>query len=389
MQAELAVSPRRMDDAARARLAERADTPLEMLFFLANDPAITVRAAIAANAATPPLADHLLARDSEPGVRRVLARKLATLAPLLDPETTDRHRRATWEALLLLSDDDAVAVRAAVTELVAELAHIPRPLILRLARDVAMAVAEPVLRGSPVLEEGDLLRLIADPPVPETLGAIARRPHLPEAPSAAIAEREEEASVAALLANATARIREATLLALTERCGGHAGWQAALVRRPGLSAAVLRGLQDMVAGEALRILLSRPDLGTAGPAGAHPGLAAPGPSPAGFPDPPSGPVNEESFIAAARHSRLPECARILAALSGLPGGVVTRALEGRDARLLVSLCWKAGLSGRAATFAQMRLAGSAPEELLVLPGGSWALAPETMQELVGGLLAPS
>ncbi|WP_338662820.1 DUF2336 domain-containing protein [Pararoseomonas sp. SCSIO 73927] len=384
MEAEPAVLPRRMDDAARARLAERADTPPEMLFFLANDPTIAVRAAIAANAATPPLADHVLARDSEPGVRRVLARKLATQAAMLDPETTDRHRRATWEALLLLSEDDAVAVRAAVTELVAELAHIPRPLILRLARDAAMAVAEPVLRGSPVLEEEDLLRLIADPPVPETLGAIARRPHLPEAPSAAIAAREEEVPVAALLANATARIREATLLALTARCGAHPSWQSALVRRPGLSAAVARGLQEVVAGEALRILLSRPDLPAAGAAGPPAGAGA---EVSARPLP--GPVNEDGFITAARQSRLPECARILAALSGLPGGVVTRALEGRDARLLVALCWKAGLSGRAATFAQMRLAGSPPEELLVLPGGDWSMGPEAMQDLVSGLLRPA
>ncbi|MBP0494759.1 DUF2336 domain-containing protein [Pararoseomonas indoligenes] len=386
MEAELAVWPRRMDDAARARMAERADTPPEMLFFLSNDPMIAVRAAIAANAATPPLADHLLARDAEPGVRRVLARKLATLAPMLDPDTTDRHRRATWEALLLLSDDDAVAVRAAVTELVAELAHIPRPLILRLARDVAMAVAEPVLRGSPVLEEEDLLRLIADPPVPETLGAIARRPYLAEAPSDAIAQREEQASVTALLANATARIREGTLLALTARCGTQPSWQSALVRRPGLSAAVARGLQEVVAGEALRILLSRPDL-PAAPVGAVGRPASVNAALVG--EPPPGPVNEESFVAAARQSRLPECARILAALSGLPGGVVTRALEGRDARLLVSLCWKAGLSGRAATFAQMRLAGSQPEDLLILPGGAWALPTEAMQGLVAGLLQPS
>jgi uncharacterized protein (DUF2336 family) len=381
MEATMATSPRRMDDAARARLAERTDTPPELLFFLANDPAIAVRAAIAANAATPPLADQVLARDSEPGVRRVLARKLASLAPLLNPESTDRQRRASWEALCLLIHDEVVAVRAAVTELVAEHADVPRQLILELARDVAMAVAEPVLRGSPLLQEQDLLQLIAAPPVPETLSAIARRPNLPEGPCEALAALAEEASVAALLGNATARIREATLLAIAARCGSHPNWQSALVRRPRLSADLARCLQDIVAEGALHVLIARADLDAAARAALRSGAAPPPPT-----EPGSGSMDEESFAAAARRGALYDCARILAALSGLPAGVVTRALQTREAAVLVALCWKAGFSGRAATFAQMRLAGSTPEELLILPGGDWAMSTQAMGALVEGLL---
>ncbi|MFH5925222.1 DUF2336 domain-containing protein [Roseomonas xinghualingensis] len=381
MHATTAASPRRMDEATRAQLAERPDTPPEMLFFLANDTAITVRAAVAANAATPPLADRVLARDTEPGVRRMLARKLACLAPLLDPGTSDRQRRIAWETLCLLAEDDAIAVRAAVTEQVAEQPDIPRPLILRLAQDVAMAVAEPVLRGSPLLEEADLLWLIANPPSLETLGAIARRPNLPEAPSDAIAERADGPSVAALLANATARIRDATLLAIASGCGGNAAWQAAIVRRPKLTEAVLQGLAGLLAEEALNVLLTRTDLDTAVLATLHRGRPQRQPVAAQ----PRG-LDEKGFIAATRLAQLPECARILAALSGLPAGVVARALALREAPVLVALCWKARLSGRAAAFAQLRLAGSPPEELLVLPGGIWAMEAEKMQALVDGLL---
>ncbi len=377
-------SPRRMDDATRARLAERADTAPEMLFFLANDPAITVRAAIAANAATPPLADQVLARDSEPGVRRVLARKLASLAPLLDPASSDRQRRTTWDTLCLLVEDDVIAVRAAVTELVAEQPDVPRALILRLARDVAMAVAEPVLRGSPLLEEEDLLLLIADPPVPETLVAIARRPNLPEAPSDAIAARADVPAVAALLANGTARIQEATLLAIAARCGTVAAWQAAIVRRPALSGAVVRSLQGVLAEEALHLLLTRTDLDMVTPG--TPRAGAPFPRPAAAQ---SWGMDEKSFTSAARLAQVSDCARILAGLSGLPAGVVSRALALRQGPVTVALCWKAGLSTRAAALAQMRLAGSRPEELLAQPGTGWAMEPETMQALVDGLLVPA
>jgi len=379
MQAETYAPPRRMEESTRARLAERPDTAPEMLFFLANDPAIGVRAAIAANAATPPLADQLLARDSEPGVRRVLARKLATLAPLLDPGSTDRHGRVLWETLRLLAEDGAVAVRAALTELVAEQPDVPRLLILRLARDVAMAVAEPVLRGSPLLGEEDLLALIADPPVPGTLRAIARRPNLPEAPSDAIAARDDGDAITALLANATACIREVTLLALAARSSGNPAWQGALARRPGLGEEVLRGLCGVLAEEWMRVLLARTDLDPALALSLRP-AAAPGP----VPPPPS--IDEDGFLRAARQGHLPDCARILGALSGLPAGVVSRVLAARDPAPLVALCWKAGLSGRAATFAQIRLTGSAPEDLLVLPGGGWALSEARMGAIVDGLL---
>jgi len=364
MEAETAANPRRMDDTARARLAERGDTPPEMLFFLANDPVTSVRAAIAANAATPPLADQILARDAEPGVRRVLARKLASLAPLIDPDSSDRARRTTWEALRLLTEDEAVAVRAAVTELVAEQAGVPRPLILRLARDRAMPVAEPVLRGSPLLGEEDLLALIADPPCPETLGAIARRPDLPERPCDAIAGRAEEHSVAALVANATAHIPDATLLAIAGAAALHPSWGQALARRPALSEALLPAIRRLLGQDA------------AGPA--RPELSA------GEGDPAA--LDESGFLEAVRKGARQDCARVLAAFAALPAGVVARALEGREAPVIVALCWKSGFAPRTATFAQMRLAGSKPEELLILPGGEWALSPEAMEALIQNLL---
>lgn len=380
MDPAIALSPRRMDEAKRARLAERADTPPEVLFFLANDPTTTVRAAIAANAATPPLADQVLSRDTEQGVRRVLARKLASLAPTLDPAATERHRRVTWDTLCRLVEDDAVPVRLAVAELVAEQPDVPRALILRLARDIAMAVAEPVLRGSPLLGESDLLSLIAAPPAPGTLCAIARRPNLPEAPSDAIAARADPPSVAALLANATARLREATLLAIAHRCGDQAAWQAALVRRPALSEAVIRSLQGVLAEEALNVLLARPEL----KAGR---TDMPGPSQAAAAD--ACGMDETGFVSAARRGQLTDCGRILAALCGLPAGVVIRALQRREASLLVALCWKARLSPSTAAFAQLRLTSSTADELLVLPGGAWEMPPERMQALIEGLFAPS
>ena len=85
--------------AERAALARRQDMAPELLFYLAADHVSDVRVAVAANDCTPPQADRLLADDADERVRVALARKIATLAPQLDPNSQDRLQRLTAETL--------------------------------------------------------------------------------------------------------------------------------------------------------------------------------------------------------------------------------------------------------------------------------------------------
>ena len=166
-------------------LAGRAETTPELLFFLAADGAPAVRAAVAANPATPVQADTLLARDAEAAVRAAVGRKLALRAAQLHARAAaaaqDRLGQAGWRTLSGLAEDAAVQVRAVIAEELKAMPEAPRALILRLAGDAAMAVAEPVIRLSPLLTEADLLALVTTPPVPATITAVARRPCLSEA----------------------------------------------------------------------------------------------------------------------------------------------------------------------------------------------------------------
>lgn len=198
----------------RAALAGGPGTPPELLYYLAGDAAFAVRAAVAANAGTPPQADRVLATDEDPRIRAILGRKGAGLAPSLGGGAQDRLRRLAWETLCRLAEDAAAVVRAMIAEEVKAMPDAPRDLVLRLARDTAMAVAEPVIRFSPVLTEADLLALVLGPPVPETVTAVARRPGLSEAVADAIAAAGDPEAVAALLGNPGAALREATLDAL-------------------------------------------------------------------------------------------------------------------------------------------------------------------------------
>lgn len=358
------------DEMARTVLAARQTAAPELLFFLANDPAATVRVAVAANSSTPPLADRLLASDADPRVRRVLARKIAAMAPGLSPDAQDRLGRQAWITLSILISDEAESVRAAISEVVADMADAPRTLVLALARDAAMPVAEPILQLSALLTDDDLLALIAEPPVLATLTAIARRPGLSELLSDAIVGTARDPAIAALLANPSARIREATLDTLIHRAADHSDWHASLVRRPDLPPRIVRALSMIVTTELLRSLAHRSGLSADLVDELRFRLEERNDAGAGS--------NETAFLRAAMRGDGPECAELLARHTGLSMRSVDRELRMRNTKAIVSLCWQAGWSPTTAAAVQSRLT----EEL---PGGAgrngdeWPLGLEEMR----------
>ncbi|MBV1799052.1 DUF2336 domain-containing protein [Siccirubricoccus sp. G192] len=373
-------------EAERVALACLPDAAPEILYFLAGAPEVMVRAAVAANVATPAQADRLLAADAEPRVRAVLGRKLAQLAPALAAAQQDRLRQLAWSTLCDLAADTAVMVRAVIAEELQAMPDAPRELILRLASDAAMEVAEPVIRFSPQLTEADLLALVAAPPVPETVAAVARRPRLSEALSDAIVAAADPGIVGLLLENPSAAIRESTLDALIANAAAHTAWQESLVRRPCLPPHAARNLAVCIADHLLGALAARPDL--------DPGLAQalrqrvaqrlavpstgnPAALPArGAPLMPP----EQAFEDAGLRGDREGMTRLLAEAAGLPASLVEQAIRLRSAKGLVSLCWKAGFSPRCAMLAQTALGHLAPGNALgAAEHGGWPLSPEEMR----------
>ena len=113
---------------------------------LAVDDAVTVRATVAMNTHAPPRADGALAADADERVRMLLARKLATIAPLLGKPGHGGFEEQALRVLTKLVEDEAVRVRATIAEIVKEMADVPKALIIQLARDTALPVSEPVIR---------------------------------------------------------------------------------------------------------------------------------------------------------------------------------------------------------------------------------------------------
>ncbi len=356
----------------RLALASLPETRPELLYYLAGDASPAVRGAVAGNTASPAQANRLLAADADPAVRAALGRKLAPQAHALSI-AEDRLAAIAWQALCLLAEDAAVHVRAVIAEELKAMPDAPHALILRLAQDAAMAVAEPVIRLSPLLSEEDLLCLVAAPPVPDTLTAVARRPALSESLSDAIAATADEAAIGALLANPSAAIREQTLDGLILQAATRIPWQESLVARPSLPPRAQRALSLCVAGHLLEALTARPDLA--------PGLAKrlQARVEARLIESASEPSAAALFEAAAMSGDREAMTRLLAQEAAVERRGVEEAIRLRSARALVSLCWQAGFNLRCAMLVQAVLGQIAPGmALLPGPDGGWPLSTAEM-----------
>jgi len=199
-----------LDESERVRLAANNTASPIALRNLANDPAVTVRAAVAMNISAGGSLFAVLANDPDDRVRALLGRRLATLLPTLSAEDRAQLRDHAVGTLLALVNDEAERVRLAIADVVKDMPGVPPALIQRLARDISIAVAEPVIRLSPVLTDQDLMALVASPPTPASVIAVARRPGLAALVATSIAECGNNDAIGALLGNRSAAISEPT-----------------------------------------------------------------------------------------------------------------------------------------------------------------------------------
>jgi uncharacterized protein (DUF2336 family) len=357
--------------AARASLASDPTAPPEALYYLMADPAPAIRAAVAANPASPHQSFMVLAADDETAVRHALAMRLTALAPGLPPRQQDRLAQAAWNALILLAEDAAETIRAIIAEAVAALPEAPRDMVLRLARDASPRVAEPVLRLCPLLTEEDLLGLVAAPPVAATLTAIARRPTISEAVADALVATGDGTTIAALLGNQTAAIRESTLDTLVIQAAEHTAWQAPLLRRPDLPPRAALALARFVAEELLAPLTERDvpaEIATqlrAAVATRLAGTPRPGETAADAATRAdtllrAGALDDKALLRAARGGEAPFVRAALAGLAAVSQSVVDHAVATRCGKSLAGLCGKAGLGDDAAEAVVGLLAPASP-----------------------------
>lgn len=388
------------DPRVRAQIADRTDVRPEILYFLAEDQSPDVRRRVAANARSPAQADLMLAADEDEQVRAHLAPKIARLAPGLSANEQDRLRRATFEALELLARDQMPRVRTILSEALKDVANAPPDVIRRLARDIELAVAAPILQFSPVLTDEDLLDIIESSPVTGALSAISRRSTVNSRVADAIAASDDTDAIAVLLGNNSAQIREETLDRLVDRAADIESWHRPLIHRPRLPAKTAGKLARFVASNLLQALAARHDLDpdtmvavaavvrkrldemeAVGPAKAGAKKAADESAAAARAQAlfAQGTLNESTVDTALSGGDHAFVIAALALLAGLPAPLVKKAANTQSAKGIVAICWKARLSADFAVHLQTKLLHLTSSRVLQPRAGGFPLGAEDME----------
>ena len=248
------------DPGDRIELAGRTDIRPEILYFLAEDESPDVRREIARNSETPRQADKLLATDVDDEVRCELAQKIGRLIPGLSEKESSKLQDLTFEVLRILAEDQLPRVRQIIAEEIRTATNAPPDIVQRLAEDLELIVSAPILEYSILLTDQDLLEIIASRMDTGVLAAISRRHNVSESVCDAIVAARDEPSVAALLANPSAQIREETLDSVIEGAPSVEKWHEPLANRPSLSQRALQRIAGFVTSALLNVLVERNEL---------------------------------------------------------------------------------------------------------------------------------
>jgi len=405
---------RHPDRRYRTAVAAATNVAPEILYYMVDDPDPEVRRRIAANPATPRQADGKLANDEEPAVRAALAAKIANLAPRLDHAEPHGHAEMTLGILDKLARDQLPMVRQVVAEVLKNETHIPAHIVQRLARDIEIMVAAPMLEFSPLLEDSDLLEIIEDAPVAGALSAISRRQGVSDAVADSVARSDDTDAIVELLNNPTAQMREDTLDMLVERARILPPLHEPLVRRPVLPRGAACKLATFVADNLLTVLAGREDLEAetlvAVRDAVHKRLAetygkdngkAPARAAARPKDSPEDlrhraiierelttaramhakkPISEEQIRRSIEYEHWPfvQAALIVTSESSLE--FVCDVLESHHPGLILALCWRAGLGAETAALVQKSLGRVPPAECIAAP--DYPKPPEEMSRML-------
>jgi uncharacterized protein (DUF2336 family) len=362
--------------AAQHELAARTDAGADVLHYLAENGAAATRRAVAANPAAPARSNRLLADDAEDEVRLELARKVGRLFPSLLEAEQARLRDLVIETLERLARDEEPLVRAMLAEEIKHHDCVPVHVVKLLAGDGEQTVHAPILQFSPLLDDKDLIEIVAAARASSVLSAVAKRKGLSSGVSDAVAASLDVEAVAALLANTEASLRVRTLDRIISRAAEVAEWHGPLVLRAELPQSAIRRLASFVAAALIDALAGRDGLDEATRGDlkrkleqrrkTEPHSAGPDAVEAAR----RAGTLDEAFVAEAIEACHKETAtRALAVLAKIDETVVRRIFESGSAKAATALAWRAGLSMRVAFKLQtsvMRLKGS---QLLPARGG--------------------
>lgn len=385
--------------AERMVLALRRDVPPELLYFLAEDSEIQVRRSVAENPATPRQADVVLGRDSDPGVRCLLARKI--VGEGLGDDERSQLWRMGFTILETLMRDSSIKVRRALADAVRHMFHVPHDIASGLARDPERRVAAPVLRHSPVLTDDDLVDIVEAGAEDWAHQAIAARETVSERVSTALVNAGADPTVTRLLKNDSAEISEPALETIVDRAPDVEAWHEPLVKRPRLPLGLAKKIAGFVKAPLKAALNARKDLagenGDSDAPSSAVGWSARETKENGGVETPKDrarrlhadkKLNDAVMEMALNANEREFVMASLALRAGVPLWGVERIVNGGSAKGVTALCWKAGVQMRFAIELQRRLARVPPSSVIhARDGFDYPFSDEDMEGRLELLLA--
>ncbi|TVQ84317.1 MAG: DUF2336 domain-containing protein [Micavibrio sp.] len=382
------------DEQARRDLAADPDTAPEMLYYMADDPADSVRRAVAENQAAPMKAGEKLARDKNDDVRLALAERLVRLLPDLSSSEHGKLYAYTVQVLEILAEDEMIKIRRALSSALRDMTAAPPAVVLRLARDIEKDIAEPLLRYSLSLSDEDLLEVLQHHPEKWAAQAIAQRKTVSPPVSEGIFRTLDILANKLLLLNKGAEISEETLEEIIEHARDCPDWHDAIAEYGGLNLEMARKLVGFAGKTVFKILQQRKDFGKKTAAAiadlvrrriAFNDMIDPDAPPAAqvkkYRE--AGKLNAETVMDALAWQYYGFAAEALAQLSGIPRENVDRIIKKQNAQEIVALVWKAGLPMRLALEAQKKLGHIQPRNLIYARGGTdYPFSDEEMNKIL-------
>ena len=193
-----------------------------------------------------------LAHSREPADRERLLRSIIDLCDQNERETgaLDPAVKVLVESIFMrLVVEAEQEIRQRLAEQLSTATWAPRNLVNVLALD-DIEVARPIIAGSPVLEDSDLIRLLVEATIDHQI-EVAKRPQISMPVVAAILNQDEPAVLTALACNETADIDLSSLGRLVETSRRIASLRSPLARHPKLSSELAQRLYLWV-GQSLR-----------------------------------------------------------------------------------------------------------------------------------------
>ena len=387
---EAKVIAQKGDTEARRELATHDDLEPELLYYFATDDEPEVRRAVAENEGTPLQADVILAEDANDDVRYELARKIGRLVPQLSQDENESLTELAIQVLEILANDDLPRVRATIADELKHADNIPKHIVERLARDVEGIVSAPVLEYSPLLNDDDLLDIIASGIAGKALVAVGQRRDLPESVANAVYQTFDTEAVTALLNNDTAKISDNTLENIAESAEKRPEWHAPLVDRDNMPVRTVLRVAGFVSSAMVNLLMEknqhleseyidelkktvRKRIAKGDFADDEPEIEPAEDRARKMHD--SGMLSEQVLMNAIEKGDKAFVRYGLILLSGLPKESVQKMLNTSSAKAVVALCWKADLSMEMAEVLQQKIARIQPKSLIrAKPDGGFPLS---------------